>query len=358
MPSVLYLKKLKYFTFLVLFNFCVLSVKGQREYSICDSTEYILNNDTSVIAGRNHIYLYTSTGINLLYNFSQPDTNYYIRDFDIVNSNLWFTLIGSRYIGSPTILYRSGDQGVHWLVDTSFYSATRTIDSTSYYNSINQVNEIGSDTILLFMGYYYSGIAYSTDGGNTWKNWFQNLITHYHGIFKCNSEYYLFGLEGDAFRPSMFAFQKENLFRNDSLVNFNHFSPTSVHPPCYNGLHPDCVHAYSNLSRCGQYLFFKNYTDSICSLTTNTVEIDNNENFSIYPNPADQTITVAFPEIENETWDVEIYDLKGVKYFLEKSISPGSSQTIVMQVKSLPVGIYLITLQSENYWISKKIIIL
>ncbi len=207
------------------------------------------------------------------------------------------------------------------------------------------------------MGYYYSGIAYSTDGGNTWKNWFQNLIAHYHGIFECNSEYYIFGLEGDAFPASMFAFQKENLFRNDSIVNFNHFSPTSVHPPCYNGLHPDCVHAFSNLSRCGQYLFFKNYTDSVCSLSTNTNELDDIKNFSVYPNPADQTISLTFPKIENKVWDVRIYDLKGVKYFSEKSVSPDGNKTTVLKVNSLPAGIYLIRIQSENHGISKKIII-
>ncbi len=107
------LKNLKIPGFIILFNLSVLSVYGQREYLVCDSTEYILNNDTSVIASRNQIYFSTSAGINLIYNFSHPDTNYYIRDFDIVNSNLWYTLIGSRYIGAPSILYRSGDQGTH-----------------------------------------------------------------------------------------------------------------------------------------------------------------------------------------------------------------------------------------------------
>jgi hypothetical protein len=355
MPPGRLLKYLEIFSLIFLLYLSIPSANAQREYAVCDSTEHFLNSDTSIIAGRNHIYTKTQSGINLIYNFSQTDTNYYIRDFDIIHPDLWYTLIGSRYISSPTTLYKSNDHGINWLIDTSFYSVTRPIDSTSFYNSINQVNEIGNDTILLFVGYYFSGIVFSIDGGITWNNWFQNLIAHYHGIFECDSLYYIFGLTGDAISPWMFSFPKTILFRSDSLVNFNHFSGTGNHPPCYNGLHPDCIYGNSNWSRCDQYNYFKNYTDSICSLSTGTLEIEKLD-FSVYPNPADQTISVTLPAIENEKWSMEIYNSKGEKYFSRKQETSGD-QIFVFQIESFPAGLYFFTIQSDENCITKKVMI-
>ncbi|MBK6400157.1 MAG: hypothetical protein IPF75_18370 [Bacteroidetes bacterium] len=72
----------------------------QREYNTCDSTQFILNNDTTIIAGKRNLYVYTSSVTSHLYDFSTSDTNQYIRDFDIVKPDLWFTVVGSRYIGA------------------------------------------------------------------------------------------------------------------------------------------------------------------------------------------------------------------------------------------------------------------
>lgn len=63
----------------------------------------------------------------------------------------------------------------------------------------------------MFMHYYESGIIYSTDAGNTWTKWFDNLIVHYQGMLTCNDRYYLYSFEGDAFRPWMFGFDKNLL---------------------------------------------------------------------------------------------------------------------------------------------------
>ena len=46
------------------------------------------------------------------------------------------------------------------------------------------------DTIILFVGYYNSGIVYSIDGGAQWTHWFANSPAHYFGLIECGQSYY------------------------------------------------------------------------------------------------------------------------------------------------------------------------
>ena len=91
------------------------------------------------------------------HDFSLPDPDQYIRDFDIVAPNRWFTLVGSRYIGGPTTLWRSVDRGNSWQVILLCAVTKNTDPSPNYWNSVNQLQNFGTDTLTLFLGYYQSG---------------------------------------------------------------------------------------------------------------------------------------------------------------------------------------------------------
>jgi hypothetical protein len=258
---------------------------AQREYGVCDSTFYTLNTDTTIIAGRHHLYLYSNNITETLYDFTSANTHEYIRDFDIVTPDLWFTVVGLKYIGGPTRLYKSTNRGQNWSLDTNHHQAANSESlSQGFLQSINNLQHLNGDTLVMFMHYYESGIIYSTDLGQNWTKWFDNLIAHYQGMFACNNKYYIFGYEGDAFPASMFGFDRNLLFTPDSTGMWNSFNSNSHHPPCYNGVDTaQCIYATNNLTRCETYHFFKNTIDTLC-LQVSTEDIAF-RNAGVYPNP-------------------------------------------------------------------------
>ena len=323
------------------------SLFAQREYAVCDSTFHVLNADSTLIAGRYTIYLETAAGTSPVHDFSLPDPDQYIRDFDIVAPNRWFTLVGSRYIGGPTTLWRSDDRGNSWQVDSSFCAAARNTDpSPNYWNSVNQLQHFGTDTLALFLGYYQSGVAYSIDRGASWTNWMQNLITHYHAIFQCDTTYYLFGLEGDAFRSWAFAFPRYKLFRSDSLVNFQVFGGTGDHPFCSNG-DSSCFFVPGSLNRCGQYHYMRDYIDSLCQLTTgiDAVNFSNADGLFVFPNPGNGLFGIRFPGDWVGAANVTINDLSGRTV---RSVRLPVSDNTTLDLGSLPAGTYLLRLANNR----------
>lgn len=268
---------------------------AQRAFGVCDSSTYKLNNDTTVVAGRTNLYLYFKNKLHNLYNFSSSDTNEFIRDFDIVNPNLWFTVVGSRYIGNETRLYKSIDKGANWTLDTNHYSASNVspfIPSEQFVRSINNFQHLNGDTLLLFIGYYISGILYSSDLGKTWTKWFDNYISHYQGMFECFDKYYIYSFEGDGFRASMFGFNKNLLFSSDSTGLWRSYNTLGYHPPCYGGNDTiNCNYPPFNIGRCQTYSFFKNRVDSLCSSSVGG-EYNLIHSIRVYPNPFNTTIRI------------------------------------------------------------------
>lgn len=296
-------KVLKYILLIfILTNQCLKS-QPLRGFSFCDSTVYNLNNDTDIIAGRHKLYLKNSFNITTLYNFYDGNPDYYIRDFDIIKPDLWYTVIGSRYIGDLTKLYKSTNKGLTWMQDTAYFSA---IDSSLlssnlgfnpfdpyYYKSINQIQKIGKDSVLIFLGYYMSGILYSTNSGASWNHWFGNMPAHYHGMFACKNKYYLYQLEGDGFVGRMFSFEKQYIFRNDSLVNFDHLPTGSGQHPDFTAGNVSGVLYYTNVNWC---TFFNTLSDTINSQCSSATFIPNKQkqkvDFLIFPNPASNSLYV------------------------------------------------------------------
>jgi len=329
---------------------CVLSVlschitSAQREFNECDSTFYSLNSDTSIVAGKRQLYILTNSNLFPLFDFTTTDPNEYIRDFDILKPNLWYAVVGSRYIGSPTQLYKSTNQGQSWDLDTNHFNADNVgLLSPAFLRSINNVQHLGGDTIVMFMHYYESGIIYSTDAGATWTKWFDNLITHYQGMLECDNKYYIFGYEGDAFRPWMFGIDKSLLFTTDSAGAWNSFSNISNHPRCSTSNDTiNCIYASTSLSRCATYNYFKSFIDSICTpLVVPNLE---KEIFQIYPNPTEQFLTIKSPSSEPSR--ITIYNALGeiaTNYAVKKI-----GREINLDVTNQPQGIYFIRIECKG----------
>jgi len=335
-------------SFLFLFSIILFHAHSfaQREFEVCDSTSYTLNSDTTIIAGRNHLYLFTNNTLNSLYDFSSLDSNEYIRDFDIIKPALWYTVVGSRYIGSPTRLYKSVNKGLTWSLDTNHHNATNSqFLSPQFLHSINNLQHLNGDTLIMFMHYYESGIIYSTDLGLNWTKWFDNLIAHYQGMFECDSKYYIFGYEGDAFRASMFGFDKNLLFTSDSTGLWSSFNSNGYHPPCYNGADTvNCFFAPSNVTRCESYYYFKNKVDTICF----TLNVGNFNTIvhRIYPNPFNGEINIE------GTSGTEFYTLSNV---YGQTVYSGRH----IEQKDffyLTKGVYFLTIAKENFRQTFKLI--
>lgn len=274
--------------FFLLHNHCF----AQREFGICDSTYYTLNADTTIVAGRHHLYLYSNNTLATLYDFSSPDDREYIRDFDIIRPDLWYTVVGSRYIGGPTRLYKSTNRGQMWSLDTSHHNAANSgFLPPQFFQSINNLQHLNGDTLMMFMSYYESGIIYSTDLGLSWTKWFHNLISHYQGMLECNDKYYIFGYQGDAFRAFMFGFDKNLLLTSDSTGLWNSFNHLGYHPPCYNGADTvRCIYAPHNSTRCESYHYFENKIDTLCSaLSVGDIQP---LVYRVFPNPFQSKITI------------------------------------------------------------------
>lgn len=331
-------------TFLFTILTCIyLHSFSQREFGVCDSTLYTLNQDTTIVAGRTKVYVYTNNTVTLLHDFTTLDTNQYIRDFDIIKPDLWYTVVGKRTIGAPTQLYKSTDKGITWSIDTNHYQANNSQTlSPQFLKSINNIQHLNGDTLLMFMHYYESGILYSIDLGQTWTKWFDNLITHYQGMFSCENKYYLFGYQGDAFRSWMFGFDKALLFTSDSNGAWSMLSQNGYHPRC--SLQNDtlnCIYASSYISRCATYNFFKSKVDSLCGpLSASQILQDE---IKIYPNPCQNRINITIGE--NQKAIFNIYSPIGARL---ETYTINNQATTIIDLSRYNKGIYYYSLQTNN----------
>ncbi len=340
---------------LSLFFFFLLNTGyAQRDYNVCDSTFYNYVVDTTIVAGKRHLYFNTGGGLVQFANFISADTSEYIRDFDIVQPDLWYTLVGLRYIGSPTRLYRSRDRGMSWVEDTSFYVASRYHPTLAhdYYNSINQVQHLGNGTIVLLVGYYESGVVYSTDNGATWTEWFRNQISYYHGFLECNNKYYLYGFEGDAFRSWMFGFDKSLLFSPDTGGAWVSYS-NRYHPNCSGSNHPDCIYGYPNISRCGQYSYMKNYIDSMCTALS-VPEITERNEPSVYPNPSNGRFEVVVKGAAVN--EIRVHDMLGRAVQAETNTIGQGKRIVVMPNTAKGMYVVLVSNTDGTVWTRRVVV--
>ena len=178
-----------------------------------------------MIAGRKRLYLHTTVGgTQLVRDFSQSDSDYYIRDLDVQSPGHWWVVVGSRYIGNDSKLFRSTNYGSQWVEDTAYFQAARF---TGFFQ--NTAHSISS-AFRKRHHHRYSGVlqfrfVYSSTEGKV-EFVFENLIVHYQGT-RCGDSTFIYGYPGDGFRAMMFGFPNTLLF-SDSIGSWSNFSTNST----------------------------------------------------------------------------------------------------------------------------------
>lgn len=317
------LKKLYVFCFILSL---IQPAIAQREYGVNDSTSYVLNADTSLLASKHRLYLKTAQGTSLIRDFSSANPAYFIRDVDFFNGKHLYVLVGSRYLGYESFLYKTTDAGINWSIDTSFRAK-------SIENSINQVQIVDDTTIYLFDNYYTSRVLYSRDRGRSWTFWLESIIANYHGLFICGNSHFLYGYQGDGFQSYMFKVPDSLLAQTEIREYYS---------GCHNSGQPQCTYPPSQSNRLATFNHFETTIDQICNSLATGIEYKNPKNalFTIYPNPAQTYIQIKKPD-QFDILSITIFDVMGKKVLIQKSPDQ-------IPISKLWPGIYHVRITSQE----------
>lgn len=288
---------------------------AQRQWGVLDSTHYAIGDDTTLIASRHQLYRALPAGTTLIRDFTDPEEpNYFIRDVDHWSSHEFYVLVGSRYIGAPTFLFKTMDAGSTWTVDSSFF------DAATEPPSLNQMTIVG-DTAYLFNGYYISEVLRSYDHGITWQSWFSSLIAHYYGLIPCGNTAFIHGMVGDGFSPSMWQVP-------DSLWAIQ---APGFWSGCHNGGAPGCYYAPS-IPYPEVVQYFDSLANALCATGLSVVEPAAGPQLTLAPNPATDRIHVIGSRAGGE---LRITDGLGREQRVQRTGE-------VLAIGTLPAGVYLV----------------
>lgn len=77
-----------------------------------------------------------------------------------------------------------------------------------------------------------------------------------------------------------------------------------------------------------------------------------NENISVYPNPANDKITISLSEPNNSLGVIKLFDIQGKELFSEKT----ESNSFVLSLRQFNSGIYFLEIKKDFNSVTKKII--
>lgn len=319
-------------------------INAQRKYGVRDSTVYVINSIDTIIAGKHKLYKKQGASLNLIIEFNDivgvplSTERGWIRDFDFWDSQNWYVLLGLRYDGGNTILYKTTNAGINWTIDTSYYNQSR-------HQSLNQVQIVDNQKAFLFDGYYTSDVLRTNDGGNTWKRWLEStMFANHRGIFICNdTTYYLWGSPGDPWIPYMFPIP---------ISAFNSlYYPVDCHQnsACINATGiPNNDHYTADIEG-----YFTPIFNSLCSQVLSVNEVNLQNHIVIYPNPNNGKFTLMLGN-ETEKGIIEIYNALGQRIYLS-AITNQKSEIEFSSSKTS--GIYFVKFYNKLATVTKVIVI-
>ncbi len=100
--------------------------------------------------------------------------------------------------------------------------------------------------------------------------------------------------------------------------------------------------------------YLNNFTCDRCFCTLQTIvpEIEENNNFiKVYPNPANSNIYIDF-ELKNGLSEIGLFNTFGTSIEIRLT----NSFPIQMNIKELPVGIYLVQIKNDGFIYREKFI--
>lgn len=133
---------------------------------------------------------------------------------------------------------------------------------------------------------------------------------------------------------------------------YNIISP----PVTINGLFNNTVYNWEVQSICPSDS--SGYTQSAIFQTLATVSThgqDLSNNFSVYPNPFNNQLSISWPSAKSSPEKIEITDPLG-KLLNSINITAGSSSILISDISSLTPGMYLISIKTKEQIIHKKLI--
>ena len=313
---------------------------SQRWFAINDSTSYSYQ-DIDITVGRNKVYRNINNTLTLIRDFSINNSQIpqdYIRDFDFIDQDTWYVLVGSRNIGHVTELYKTDDAGITWQIITpQSLTFSPSPGSGRIAGNINQI-QVLNGRIYLFDAYYESRVFYSDDFGQTWNHWFQCFWSHYYQIFQCGNDLYIHGLQGDGFRAYMVKIP-------ESFVGQTNIRTTNV-GGCNNGGTAGCYYASSSFTVPQVYSYFKNLVETtICALNTEDNDL---MKVVVSPNPTSNLITIE-GITDLATFKIEVYDVLGQIKFQISNVKE-------IDFSTLSSGIYFLKIIKDKEYKTFKII--
>lgn len=316
-----------------------------------DSTFYTLSPDSILIVGKNKLYLNFQGNISLIRDFSL-DASSFVQDFDIIDHNTWYAILKTS---ASQKLLKTINAGLSWQTDTSYYSALfdclNSAPETIFKNQLQQFSN--SDTLLLFCGYYFTGLVYSTDKGVSWQSGFRqiSLPAFYQGFIECKNRYFIWGEQGDPFYAAMFEIAHDSIF-----------SKTFMPPNCANGFIgnpvPGCYYSNSasisnGLNSCDTaYWDFRSIADSLCNKPPLSIKKLEQDKLKIIPNPASSFIEISL-ETNQKIEQITIHHISGKLVLIDDNPSINNKYSI----SEISSGYYIVQLHTQTKSYHKKLMI-
>ncbi|MDP2236600.1 MAG: T9SS type A sorting domain-containing protein [Bacteroidales bacterium] len=104
------------------------------------------------------------------------------------------------------------------------------------------------------------------------------------------------------------------------------------------------------------YTFLEYYCpDAVCPFIVGTKELEaNDRNLKVFPNPTNDKITIEISDTQSPV-EMMIYDAKGLCHKSQQFDQSGNG-TFQVDISSLPLGIYLLQIQTKSTTYTQKII--
>ncbi|MDT3738909.1 MAG: T9SS type A sorting domain-containing protein [Candidatus Kapabacteria bacterium] len=307
-------------------------------------TGYVLRNNDEKI----EYYAFSRNNCEtweILNNFTRPEGPSNL----IINKNEEFILFGDS-----ARIYISTDKGTTWKIVHDESSKTTDYDKIYWPGAHSAAYSFNQLTGVGYVIYYNpSSLLITRDNGQTWSSydtWDEplepniDLLFYSHYYSKSPFSIYSPGLIPDNTTGYFYAATFGGVYRStDSLRSFHCISKGQVEPSVITSL----FLGYDGRLYAVNYNGFWRTKNKVTSVENDTKPDFSNSDIFIYPNPADDFITIQTSEVlkTSEGYRVQIFDILGIEVMSE-SIHP-LTQSHRMNIEGLPAGVYFIKIGNK-----------